>query len=48
MAIKKFSISIDSETFDKLQNLKNVKHVNISAFIASAIKEKLSKEDDLK
>jgi metal-responsive CopG/Arc/MetJ family transcriptional regulator len=45
--MKKISISIDDNLFQELQYLKINNHVNISAFIASAIKEKLDKEKPL-
>lgn len=45
--MKKISISIDDDTYHQLQDLKINHYVNISSFIASAIKEKLETEKPL-
>jgi metal-responsive CopG/Arc/MetJ family transcriptional regulator len=45
--MKNISISIADDLYQKLQDLKVKYHVNISSFIAEAIKEKLEKEKPL-
>lgn len=45
--MKSISVTIEDEIYLKLQDLKKYHHTNISAFIASAVKEKLDKEKSL-
>jgi post-segregation antitoxin (ccd killing protein) len=45
--MKLVSANIDDNDYQKLQDLKINYHINISSFIASAIKEKLEKEKPL-
>ena len=45
--MKTINVSLPSDVYDKLQYLKKNHHINISSFIASAIKEKLEKEKPL-
>ena len=44
--MKVVTANIDDDLYQELQNLKINHHVNISSFIASAIKEKLEKEKE--
>jgi post-segregation antitoxin (ccd killing protein) len=43
--MKNVTANIDDDLYQELQDLKINHHVNISAFIASALKEKLEKEN---
>lgn len=45
--MKKISITINDDLSEKLKDLKDNHHVNLSSFITSAIKEKLEKEKPL-
>ena len=45
--MKKISLEIPDVDYDKLKDLKKNNHVNISSFVAEAIKEKLVKEKPL-
>jgi post-segregation antitoxin (ccd killing protein) len=43
--MKTINVSVPDDIYNKLQDLKINNHVNISSFIASAVKEKLEKEN---
>jgi predicted DNA-binding protein len=45
--MKKISLEIPDNDYDKLKNLKKNYHINISSFVVEAIKEKLGKEKPL-
>jgi post-segregation antitoxin (ccd killing protein) len=46
--MKVVTANINDDLYEKLQDLKINHNINVSSFVASAIKEKLEKEKNLK
>lgn len=45
--MKKISLDIPDDDYNKLKDLKKNNHINISSFVSEAIKEKLGREKPL-